>query len=44
MVPTAAISGARFYWGMPWPKTGATYYHAQIGLLDKGWAIKGFVF
>ena len=21
---------------MPWPKTGATQYHAQIGLPDKG--------
>ena len=21
---------------MPWPKTGATQYHAQLGLLDKG--------
>ena len=27
--------------GMPSPKTGATYYHAQLGLLDKGRAIKG---
>ncbi len=25
---------------MPWPKTGATQYHAQLGLPDKGHAIK----
>ena len=25
---------------MPWPKTGATHYNAQLGLLDKGRAIK----
>ncbi len=24
---------------MPWPKTGATHYHAQLGLPDKGRAI-----
>ncbi len=28
---------------MPWPKTGATQYHAQLGLPDKGRAIKEFV-
>ena len=28
---------------MPWPKTGATYYHAQLGLPDKGHAIKEMV-
>ena len=28
---------------MPWPQTGATQYHAQLGLLDKGRAIKGLV-
>ena len=28
---------------MPWPKTGATQYHAQLGLQDKGHAIKGLV-
>ncbi len=28
---------------MPWPKTGATQYHAQLGLPDKGHAIKGLV-
>ena len=22
--------------GIPWPKTGATHYHAHLGLLDKG--------
>ncbi len=27
--------------GMPWPKTGATQYHTQKGLPDKGRAIKG---
>ena len=26
---------------MPWPQTGATHYHAQLGLPDKGRAIKG---
>ena len=30
---------------MPWPQTGATQYHAQqLGLPDKGRAIKGLVF
>ena len=30
--------------GTPWPKkTGATHYHAQLGLPDKGCAIKGLV-
>ena len=29
--------------GMPWPKTGATQYHAQLGLTDQGRAIKGLV-
>ena len=28
---------------MPWPKTGATQYHAQLGLPDRGRAIKGLV-
>ncbi len=28
---------------MPWPQTGATQYHAQLGLADKGLAIKGLV-
>ena len=28
---------------MPWLKTGATQYHAQLGLPDKGRAIKGLV-
>ncbi len=28
---------------MPWPKTGATQYHAQLELPDKGRAIKGLV-
>ena len=29
--------------GIPWPQTGATHYHAQLGLPDKGRAIKGLV-
>jgi len=28
---------------MPWPKTCATHYLTQLGLLDKGRAIKEFV-
>ena len=28
---------------MPWTKTGATYYNAQLGLLDKGRIIKELV-
>ena len=28
---------------MPWPKTGATQYHAQLGISDKGRAFKGLV-
>ncbi len=28
---------------MPWPKTGATQYHAQFRLPDKGRAIKKLV-
>ncbi len=28
---------------MPWPKTGATHYHAQLSLLDSGLAIKDLV-
>ncbi len=28
---------------IPWPKTGATQYHAQLGLQNKGRAIKEFV-
>ena len=26
---------------MPWPQTGATHYHAQLGLQNKGRAIQG---
>ena len=26
---------------MRWPKTGATYYHTQLGLPDRGRTIKG---
>ena len=29
--------------GMPWPKTGATHYHTQLGLSDKGRVIKKLV-
>ena len=28
---------------MPWPQTGGTQYHAQLGLPDKGCAIRGLV-
>ncbi len=28
---------------MPWPQKGATHYQAQLGLPDKGRAIKGLV-
>ena len=30
-------------WGMHWPKTWATYYHAQLRLPDRGPLIKGLV-
>ena len=29
--------------GIPWPKTGATQYYAQLGFPDKGRAIKGLL-
>ena len=29
---------------MPWPQTGANHYHAQLGLPDKGRAIKGLIY
>ena len=29
--------------GMSYPKTGATHYHGQLRLMDKGRAIKGLV-
>ena len=29
--------------GMPWPQTGATQNYAQLGIPDKGRAIKGLV-
>ncbi len=29
---------------MPWPKTGATHYHAHLGLLDRGRGIKVLLF
>ncbi len=28
---------------MTWPQTGATQYHAQLGLPDEGHTIKGLV-
>ncbi len=30
--------------GMPLSKTGATHYYAELGLPEKGRAIKGLVF
>ena len=29
--------------GMPWPQTGATHHHAQLGIPHVGHAIKGLV-
>ena len=29
--------------GIPWPQTGETQYFAQLGLPDKGRAVKGLV-
>ncbi len=29
--------------GVPWPQSGTTSYHVQLGLPDKGLAIKGLV-
>ena len=26
-------------WGLPWTQTGATHYHAQLGLSDRGWVV-----
>ena len=45
MVPTAAMSDAQHkqVGGMPWLKTGATHYYAQLGFSVKGRAIKGLV-
>ncbi len=42
------MSNVRYLWyeygRMPWPQTGATQYHAQLGLpKDKSRAIKGLV-
>ncbi len=28
---------------MSWPQTGATHYHAQLGIRDNDRAIKGFI-
>ena len=37
MVPTAAMSGAQVRVGeIPWPKTGVTHCHTQIGLQGVG--------
>ncbi len=35
------MSSVRF--GMPWPETGATYFHAHLELPDKGHTINGLV-
>ena len=47
MVPSTAMSGVQHkqlrVGGMPWPKTGAIHCHKQLGLLDKGRAIKELV-
>ena len=43
MLPIAAMSESSQSKGMPWFKTGATHYQAQLGLLDKGRAIKELV-
>ncbi len=40
MYATAAMSEAQHKY---WPETGATQYYAQLGLPDKGRAIKGLV-
>ncbi len=37
------MSDVRRVGGMPWPQIGATQYHSQLGLSDKGRAIKGLV-
>ena len=29
--------------GMPWPQTGESQHHAELGLPDKGYAIKWLV-
>ncbi len=29
---------------MPWPETGATHYHGQLGFTDKGRTIKELFF
>ena len=29
--------------GLPWPETGATQYHAKLGLPDEGRTINGLV-
>ncbi len=40
VIPTTDISDVRqlILWvgGMPWPKMGASHYHAQIGFPDLG--------
>ena len=30
--------------GIPWSQSGATNFHAQLGLSDEGRTIKGFIF
>ena len=41
MVPTASLSGAQHC--IELVRDGATYYHEQLGLPDKGHAINGLV-
>ena len=41
VVPTAALHGIN---GMGKSETGATHYHAKVGLPDKGLAIKWLFF
>ncbi len=43
VVPTAAMSDSQVWVGrMPCPQTGATQYHAQLGLPDKVLVSKGY--
>ncbi len=44
VVSTSAMSDAQWVENMSWPKTGATHYHAQLGLPDKGGEINRISF